>query len=1144
MKVGIRICIATLITGLVFLACSPNEHQQRTLENSTPETVDLLVSLGGSSRTERFLGTFDEIRTLTLDLTRNFDNREVVSDFPLTRDNVTGRWAGTLNNLIVSFDYTITGHAYKCTNCDNGSVASENQSHLEIFRGETQHTVTSGTNALALRLTPLLDNRELSVPRITRINRPFQLEKTDNASISVSVTNSDLQPLQFRFRSVDADTSLPLSEAEGGSFSPDKGTHEADNSSSYPDLATTYTAPDLISVQNLNVRVSNDLEIGVSASFKTYVTGPIDSQTTVNTNPVVETISGERAGDNELKWTVLVSDDDPFDTLVASWTYQDPETGATRTFDNSTYTDLNDGSRSDVGVGSISAVMQGYQDSDAGMLRVTICETNYTNHTGSCVHGQEGSTSVELELVAGAYRQPVICDGDSCSSLNFEGNWSNNCRNGYLVEMNFSSSQVSQSLFWERKMTRFSSDDGSCSGAERHEFELTASFQKNGTTTLSGGIQAEKIQHTLISKFFTMNDEGTISYFNENNFCGYSDWSAGVAKDVLGCDNFGGERDSEVQYGLAYITPENTLRLDDMSFVGDDGYPIKLSCFQLRVEGDNTSSESACNYDIQSSGLIKDTSTGLKWQREDDSNQYNFEAAKSYCEDLTIGSEDNLRLPEINDLITLVNFENSPTIDSHFFENIKNDFYWSSTEHSTFNSASGIDFGSGTTLSKSENENAYVLCVNGCQSDSNDNEMPILNSVSFSTTNLNVSEDNYLTIYIDASDDCGIDQIEARLHNPRSLTERSTGYTSSQGLWFNLNNDGLWEATHQLNSFSEAGTWGLDEIQIRDHAGNTATYSLNGDYDSSTNNQFYDTSIYIPTIDVTGTTVDDAPPNLTSVSLSPSSVGVGEDLTVKVGADDSGGSGVGYIAATLYSPSRVASYYESTSSGAEVRVHLNYNSSSGLYEGTVTAENYLESGTWRVGYINMGDQVDNFRPYNSTPDNATYMWRDYDNNYNIDTNVTIVEFELTGTTPDTVPPTIQSVSLNTNSIPESGGTLTVEVEGFDEYSGFDDSGRIYMFAGLRNPYGIENDNQYYNSNITLRPDSSGTGSILIKGSNYFSTAETGTWDIYEVTIKDRAGNAMRIYADNVTNTYVYDHDNGSQINTGFSIITFDVNSSQ
>ena len=409
----------TTLTSLImamltlFLVGCAVQEEQKSLADSSPEAVSLRISLSGESRAERFLGTFDEISTLTLDLTRNFDGRKVVTGFPLTKDAATGRWTGTLNNLIVSFDYTVTGHAYK-TDSSSGSPTQ-----VEIFRGETQHTVTSGTNSLALRLTPLLDERELSVPRITQINRPFQLEKTDNASISISVTNSDLQPLQYRFRSVDANTSLPLPEAEGGSFSPAKGIHTVDNGS-YEDIATNYTAPNLISVQNLQVRVSNDLEIGVTVSFKTYITGPIDSETTVDTNPVVESISGERVGNDELKWTILVSDDDPFNSLVATWTYQDPDSGATRTFDNSTYVEDDSSSRSDVGVGMISTIMHGYQDTDSGMLRVTICESNNANNTGSCAHGQDGSTSVDLELVAGAYQQPTICDG-SCDQVGTGG---------------------------------------------------------------------------------------------------------------------------------------------------------------------------------------------------------------------------------------------------------------------------------------------------------------------------------------------------------------------------------------------------------------------------------------------------------------------------------------------------------------------------------------------------------------------------------------------------------------------------------------------------------------------------------------------------------------------------------------------------
>ena len=132
MKAGIGIT-AILLSGLVLFSCMSNEQTQETLENSTPETVDLLVSLGGSSRAERFLGTFDEIEKLTLDITRNFDNRQVVTDFPLTRDN-TSRWSGTINNLIITFSYTITGHAYK----------SEYQSSQQIIHNVTVQSTQSG----------------------------------------------------------------------------------------------------------------------------------------------------------------------------------------------------------------------------------------------------------------------------------------------------------------------------------------------------------------------------------------------------------------------------------------------------------------------------------------------------------------------------------------------------------------------------------------------------------------------------------------------------------------------------------------------------------------------------------------------------------------------------------------------------------------------------------------------------------------------------------------------------------------------------------------------------------------------------------------------------------------------------------------
>ena len=112
MRPQFRHLFPAFLLSLLVLSCSPSWETQERLDNSIPEDVTLNVNLGGSSRAERFLGTFDEIDSLTLDLVRNFDNRETVTGFALTRDN-TSRWSGTINNLIVSFSYTVTGHAYK-----------------------------------------------------------------------------------------------------------------------------------------------------------------------------------------------------------------------------------------------------------------------------------------------------------------------------------------------------------------------------------------------------------------------------------------------------------------------------------------------------------------------------------------------------------------------------------------------------------------------------------------------------------------------------------------------------------------------------------------------------------------------------------------------------------------------------------------------------------------------------------------------------------------------------------------------------------------------------------------------------------------------------------------------------------------------
>ena len=111
MKARLGLLLTTILSCFILYSCMSQEQQEQVLQNSEPQSVDVTVNVGGDSRAERFLGTFDQISRLSLDIDRNYGNKRVLTDFPLEHDG--SKWTGTINKLIVGFDYTITGHAFK-----------------------------------------------------------------------------------------------------------------------------------------------------------------------------------------------------------------------------------------------------------------------------------------------------------------------------------------------------------------------------------------------------------------------------------------------------------------------------------------------------------------------------------------------------------------------------------------------------------------------------------------------------------------------------------------------------------------------------------------------------------------------------------------------------------------------------------------------------------------------------------------------------------------------------------------------------------------------------------------------------------------------------------------------------------------------
>ncbi|SFV52831.1 Fimh-like protein [hydrothermal vent metagenome] len=130
-------------------------------------------------------------------------------------------------------------------------------------------------------------------------------------------------------------------------------------------------------------------------------------------------------------------------------------------------------------------------------------------------------------------------------------------------------------------------------------------------------------------------------------------------------------------------------------------------------------------------GVVTDSKTGLIWQ-DDYSNDEDFSErpiwshgvksaswaeAIDYCEELTLGGNDDWRLPNRKELLSIVKYSAfEPSINS-VFKSTPNPaylIYWSSTTANNDTSdAHIVDFAYGSTNKYSKHVGLYVRCVRG-----------------------------------------------------------------------------------------------------------------------------------------------------------------------------------------------------------------------------------------------------------------------------------------------------------------------------------------------------------------------------------------------------------------------------------------------
>ena len=229
-------------------------------------------------------------------------------------------------------------------------------------------------------------------------------------------------------------------------------------------------------------------------------------------------------------------------------------------------------------------------------------------------------------------------------------------------------------------------------------------------------------QQTISDDKFSQ--ENAVQYCENLNYGGHNDWRLPTPYDFLTIIDYGNDYGSRAGLDTAYfdvgtyddLWTSHNLSNDKWlywlySYYGwlsnaseSDKYKVKC------VRGKDLPIPSLTISTINGDEIITDSVTGLMWQKS--IAYYYWEDALSYCEKLTYAGYSDWRMPNINELFSLVNYDDyNPASD---FPDIKTNElpFWSSTADEW--SSIAVYFVQGTHSSESKKDSAMsrpVRCV-------------------------------------------------------------------------------------------------------------------------------------------------------------------------------------------------------------------------------------------------------------------------------------------------------------------------------------------------------------------------------------------------------------------------------------------------
>ncbi|MCX5885994.1 MAG: DUF1566 domain-containing protein [Proteobacteria bacterium] len=226
--------------------------------------------------------------------------------------------------------------------------------------------------------------------------------------------------------------------------------------------------------------------------------------------------------------------------------------------------------------------------------------------------------------------------------------------------------------------------------------------------------------------------EDFINALNANNYGGFSDWRLPTIKELSFIADKGRTDPAinptyfpDTPNGAKYWSSSTNLHegtgyneyawcvyFDYSGYVSGTFYKKSTSFYVRAVRGAQSNQVLKDNGD----GVVTDLSTGLMWQK-DGSTQKDWEGALSYCETLTLAGYNDWRLPNVNELQSLVDYSRgNPCINTTYFSISSSAYdYWASTTHTSKGSccAYEVHFNFGNALYSGKTYTINVRAVRG-----------------------------------------------------------------------------------------------------------------------------------------------------------------------------------------------------------------------------------------------------------------------------------------------------------------------------------------------------------------------------------------------------------------------------------------------